>query len=471
MDQSTDQSTLNDVHSALNETTVSVVVRPSDLAELSKCIQLAKHRGLPISVAGGRHAMGGQQFATNSVHIDTTALTKVLSQDNAKGLIEVEAGIMWPALIQITGLMQHPDGGHWAIAQKQTGVDHVCLGGSISAAAHGRGLAMQPISADVESLTLVDADGVLQTCSRENNSQLFSLVIGGYGLFGLIYSVKLRLTKRLKLIRIVDVVELDDASNAISRRLNDGYLYGDFQYSIDPADHRFMQKGVFACYRPAPENSPEPNAVSDLPPQAWLKLLALAHTDKANAFKTYAAHYLQTDGNVYWSDTMQLSTYIPSYTEYLSQCDLAQAGKESLVIGEHYVPPDQVQPFMQQARAIFRDTKVEVIYGTIRLIQTDDTTFLAWAKKPYVCIIFNLRTEHSSQGLARTRNAFLRLTDASIELGGSFYLTYHRYAIGDQITKAYPRAKQFFQLKKQYDPQELFQSDWYRHYREYFNHA
>ena len=54
---------LNDVHSQLNPTTVECVERPRTLDELKRCVAAAKARGLRISVAGGRHAMGGQQFA------------------------------------------------------------------------------------------------------------------------------------------------------------------------------------------------------------------------------------------------------------------------------------------------------------------------------------------------------------------------------------------------------------------------
>ena len=44
----------------------------------------------------------------------------------------------------------------------------------------GRG----PIVDDVVAFTLVDAEGALRRCSREENAALFRLVIGGYGLFG-----------------------------------------------------------------------------------------------------------------------------------------------------------------------------------------------------------------------------------------------------------------------------------------------
>jgi FAD/FMN-containing dehydrogenase len=471
--------TLNDVHSRLNSTRVARIERPHRLADLQAAVQSASRQGLKISVAGGRHAMGGQQFAADAVHIDTTALQRVLGSDAQRGLLHMEAGAFWPAIIQASHAMASLDGRAWGIRQKQTGVDEVSLAGSISANAHGRGLLMQPLVDDIEDLTVVDAQGQVQRCSREHNAALFALVVGGYGLFGLIYSATLRLTLRQRVRRLVDVLDLQDAMAAVRRRVDEGCQYGDFQFVIDPRDPGFLQRGVFACYLPVPELEQAKQATgegsSDLSEDAWLKLLKLAHDDKALAFKLYAQHYLGTHGNDYWADTMQLSTYIPSYADYLER-SRGQPGeeggvaapKESLVIGEHYVPADQLGSFMQQAAALLRASGGEVIYGTIRAIQRDTTSFLPWAKDDFACVIFNLRTPHTAAGLARTAENFSALIDLSTRLGGSFFLTYHRHASAPQVQACYPQFAQWLALKKQHDPAELFCSDWYVHYRDAF---
>ena len=57
---------VNDVHSQLNRTRVGEIVRPESLAELRDLVRRAGREGHAISVAGGRHAMGGQQFAAGS---------------------------------------------------------------------------------------------------------------------------------------------------------------------------------------------------------------------------------------------------------------------------------------------------------------------------------------------------------------------------------------------------------------------
>jgi hypothetical protein len=49
--------------------------------------------------------------------------------------------------------------------------------------------------------------------------------------------------------------------------------------------------------------------------------------------------------------------------------------------------------------------------------------------------------------------------------GGSYYLTYHRWARKDQVGRCYPQLREFLNAKLRYDPEERFQSEWYRQLR------
>jgi hypothetical protein len=112
---------------------------------------------------------------------------------------------------------------------------------------------------------------------------------------------------------------------------------------------------------------------------------------------------------------------------------------------------------------------VPLIYGVIRLIKKDNESFLAWAKKDFACIIFNLHLEHTEKGIEEAKLNFCRVIDRALELDGSYYLTYHRWARKDQVLKVYPQFPKFLKLKFKYDPQEIFQNDWYRHYKGMFS--
>jgi hypothetical protein len=59
----------------------------------------------------------------------------------------------------------------------------------------------------------------------------------------------------------------------------------------------------------------------------------------------------------------------------------------------------------------------------------------------------------------------------AIARGGSYFLTYHKYATREQLLACYPQFPGFLRLKEVYDPDRRFQSDWYRYYAEMFGRA
>src|SRR6266446_5680259 len=456
---------VNDVHSQLNRTRVRELLTPRSRDELAEIVRSASRKGLSISVSGCRHSMGGQQFATDSVCIDARSLAHVISFDQERGLIEVGAGIQWPKLIRAYLDAQRDSAKQWGIAQKQTGADTFTLGGSLSSNVHGRGLSMKPLISNIESFTLINADGISIRCSRDENNELFRVAIGGYGLFGLIESVTLRLVPRQQLRRVVEVIRGGDLPKRFEDRIEQKFLYGDFQFSVDEKSPDFLQRGVFSCYQPIDEREPIV-AKKELRDNDWLELLRLAYTDRRKAFKRYSDYYLSTNGQTYWSDTNQLGAYLPNYAQKIRE----QIGGEesSLIITEIYVPRGDLPGFLAQAAELLRSNRTIVIYGTVRLIEKDNESFLAWAKEPYACIIFNLLTFHTPEGIEASARSFRGLIDLAIARGGSYYLTYHKFAKPEQVMACYPQFKQFLDLKRKYDPTERFQSDWYRHYRKLF---
>ncbi len=459
---------VNDIHSGLNRTRLRELLAPRDLEELAAIVRRAARERRPISVSGCRHSMGGQQFAADSIGIDTRRLARVVSFDPERGLIEAEAGIQWPRLIEWYLEKQRGRARPWGIAQKQTGADTFTLGGSLSSNIHGRGLTMPPMIANVDSFTLLNAEGRSVPCSREKNPELFRLAIGGYGLFGLITRVTLQLVPRRRLRRRVEIVSADALMKRFEEKIAAGFLYGDFQFSIDEKAPGFLRTGVFSCYEPFEEEATM-TAPKRLRNEEWLDLLALAYTDRAQAFQRYAQYYLGTDGQSYWSDTNQLSAYLPSYAQKLRET--IGGPESSLIISELYVPRPKLAEFLAAAANLLRDGAAPVIYGTVRLIEKDEESFLPWAKESYACVIFNLLARHSASGLPAAAQSFRGLIDLAVARGGSYYLTYHRFATREQVVACYPAFPKFLELKKQHDPAGLFQSDWYRHYETLFAQA
>lgn len=104
-------------------------------------------------------------------------LDRVLRLDEERGLVEVQAGAAWTSLRSCLETSGWNDAG--TIAH--------------SVGANLPGPDGRPMVAHVEALTLVTTDGDLRRVSRESQSGLFALTVGGQGLFGALYSVTLRL--------------------------------------------------------------------------------------------------------------------------------------------------------------------------------------------------------------------------------------------------------------------------------------
>jgi len=458
---------VNDVHSRLNETRVNRIVTPRSVQEVQEIVQQARQEGRAISIAGGRHAMGGQQFGTDTILIDTSKFTRVVAFDEKSGFLTVQAGIRWPELLDYLEQAQKGKWPQWGIRQKQTGADRLSIGGALAANAHGRGLRFKPMIADVESFTLVNAQGKVLTCSRKENRELFRLAIGGYGLFGVIAEVKLRLMPRTKLERTVDVIEVADLVPAVEKRIADGYMYGDFQFDINPRSEHFLTRGVFSTYKPVDPKTPIPPQQRQLRMSDWADLFYLAHTDKKRAFEAYSKYYLTTNGQIYWSDTHQLAEYLDEYHVALDK-RLRPEGRGTEMITEVYVLRESLANFMKDVARDLRSSKADVIYGTVRFIEPDDESFLPWARRRYVSIIFNLHTAHTPAALEKTAGDFRQLIERAIQYGGSYYLTYHHWATRKQVETCYPQFAAFLKEKKKFDPDERFQSDWYRFYKKMF---
>lgn len=458
---------VNDIHSQLNATQVHRFVWPASVEDVRDAVRAARAEGRPVSIAGGRHAMGGQQFGQGAVLLDMRGMNRVRFFDRQAGTIEVEAGIQWPDLVRYLIEAQKGEPEQWGIIQKQTGADRLSIGGALAANVHGRGLGFRPIIADVVSFDLVNADGDVVTCSREEDADLFRLAIGGYGLFGVIVTVTLRLARRHKVQRVVEMGDVETIMEAFDARIADGFLYGDFQFAIDPASDDFLRSGIFSCYRPVPDDTPIPPDQPALSREAWQQLLLLAHTNKRAGVDAYTAHYLSTNGAIAWSDLHQMTDYTDDYHAALDR-HLGVTHKATEMITEIYVPRAALGRFMARVREDFRANDVDLIYGTIRLIERDDESVLAWAREPWACVIFNLHVVHTATGIGHAASAFRRLIDHAIAFGGSYYLTYHRWATRDQVLSCHPRFVEFLAAKLRHDPDERFQSEWYRHYRQMF---
>lgn len=454
---------LNDAHARISATTVAAVARPRTAEEAADLVRRAADEGGRISVSGARHAMGRQAFATDSLHIDTRGLAGVDRIDHHTGLTTIGAGSTWTRLIpELLGrqIIERPDREpRFGIRQKQTGAKDLSIGGAVAANIHGRGLAMAPFVDDIESIELITPGGELVSASRTERTDLFAHAVGGYGLFGLVTSATIRLSRRQKVRRIVDAASRDEVIDRLHERRDSGCVYGDFQFAIDHTSDSFLRDGILVCYEPVADDTPIPQGQRYFSEPVWLELVRKARADKNLAFEDYLAYYRSTHGQVYHSDTHQLSTYVPGYHDAINEA-LPPELRGTEVISELYVPRPELTTFLEQAAEVLREAHASVTYGTLRLIEPDTTTALPWARQPWACVIFNLLTNPADTRPVADANR--GLIDLALDLGGTYYLTYHRFATAAQLERGHPGIRGFLDARDRHDPDHVFDSDWSR---------
>src|SRR5258708_19045210 len=111
---------VNDVHAQLNSTRVFRIVEPTSIDAVRGAMKLARTEKRALCIAGGRHAMGTQQFATDGVLLDIRKLAKGLRFDTERGLIAMESGMRRPQRLQHLAAERFAGAAPWAFNPKPT---------------------------------------------------------------------------------------------------------------------------------------------------------------------------------------------------------------------------------------------------------------------------------------------------------------------------------------------------------------
>ena len=449
---------VNDVHGGLSATAVFRVVRPQSVDELRRWVTGGGSRGAgaALSLSGGRFCAGGQPFRRGAPLLDLRGLPGAIAVDERAGTICVGAGQTWRQLL--TRL--RTTASRWTLRQKQTGVDDVTVGGSLSVNAHGRGLGDPPLSADVASIAVMDADGRVWECDRDRHPDRFAHVLGGMGAAGVLLTATLRGVPRELLRRTTEAVSADTLVQRMDAARGGGAVQGDAQFNIDERSPGFLTEMVLSTYAPAGTRPGRERPPAAERRAGFMQLAVLAHRDRAAAWAAYRAALLAADGEVDFNDGWQTGDYLRGYHAAVDEATGEFGGGE--VLSELLVPRARLPAFMRAAAAVLCASRVPVIYGNVRLIEPDRETALPWARDRFACVVLNLHRGPGPGERRRVRAATQQLFDAALNEGGSFYLAHHRWARPDQLRRGHPGLPRFLDGVARWDPAGRFESDWLR---------
>jgi FAD-linked oxidoreductase len=162
----------------------AAIERPGSRAELVAAIGRAAGSGRGIRASASGHSFT-DIACTDDVMLRLDRLNRVLEVDREAGLVKVEAGIT------IHELAERLDGLDLAM-ENQGDIDRQTLAGAISTATHGTGARYRNLSAQVEALELVLADGSVLECSAGSDTDTMLAARVGIGALGVVHTVTLR---------------------------------------------------------------------------------------------------------------------------------------------------------------------------------------------------------------------------------------------------------------------------------------
>lgn len=140
-------------------------------------------------IARGNGRAYGDSALSPCNTVDMRAFNRMLAFDATTGLLTVEAGVLLADVIEAF----LPRGWFPAVTP---GTKFVTIGGMAAADVHGKNHHTDgAFSAFVEWIDVMDANGVVRRCSRQENAMLFNWTLGGMGLTGVILRVAFQLRR------------------------------------------------------------------------------------------------------------------------------------------------------------------------------------------------------------------------------------------------------------------------------------
>ncbi len=200
------------------------MVRPGSRDELAASIASAAGAGRRIRVAGSGHSFT-ETAMTDGTMLRIEGLDRVLDADRSTGLVRVEAGI------SLRSLNGHLD--DLGLAMENLGdIDTQTIAGAISTGTHGTGAGLRNISAQVEAVELVLADGSVRALGQDSGALLQAARVG-VGALGALASVTLRCVPAFTLHRIDEPRPVEDVLCSLHElaAANDHFEFFVFPYT------------------------------------------------------------------------------------------------------------------------------------------------------------------------------------------------------------------------------------------------
>ena len=440
--------------SQLNLTKVDTIIQvPTDKKEieiqLKYVLKYAKENNLKISIAGAKHSMGGHTVYPNGILLNMLPYNQ-MELDTTNNILTIGSGALWEDALNYL----EKYGKSIAIMQAFSSFS---IGGSISVNGHGWQKNLPPIAATVVSFTLMKANGEVVNCSRQENHELFKLVIGGYGLFGVILDVKLKVVEnealQYKYIRLNPDNYVNHYKKYISQNPNLNLVFGRLRIS----DKHFLEEATLNFFEKVNWTIPTLQTNKNTEMQ---RLVFRGSVN--NEYGKRLRWDLETGvSKVFKNEIYSRNELLNNHVSLIENKDTSSTD----LLQEYFIPERNFNQFIADIKPVLKNSKIDLLNITIRGVQKDNDSYLNYARENvfgFVILFNQKKTDIQETEMKKLTNL---LVDNALKNEGTFYLPYRLHIDRVKMRKSYPNADIFFQLKLKYDPTELFNNKFYEHYK------
>ncbi|WP_202080615.1 FAD-binding protein [Caldalkalibacillus salinus] len=455
--QTNDELLVHDV-SRLFPVEVMEIIEEEEEEGIIQAVYQAQEHDLKISIAGTKHSQGGHAFYEDSLHLDMTSFNKILSLDEEEKTIRVQSGATWSDIQDYI----HPYGLSVAVMQSS---NIFTVGGSLSSNVHGRDVRFGPLIETVKSFRLLQADGSIIEVSREEHPELFSLVIGGFGLFGVILDVELQLA---------DNVWYEEHNEPMDYQAYPSYfekhVLGDpdvdlhiARLSVAP-DHFLTGMYAHNYKRTDQVGAEQVEALSPLTEEKNVK---------RDQFLFGLSRHFDWGKSLVWG--LQQQIYDPDEVRIVNRNNAMRppiefleytSSKDTDILQEYFIPIEHYTAYVDDLRELLVEEDINIMNITVRYVPQHDEAFLSYSEKETFAFVFLINQGLTEKDREHMEAATQRLVDLADQYNGTYYLTYQRYPSLDQLQRMYPDVNDFFALKRHYDPEERFMNEFYEYYQQ-----
>jgi FAD/FMN-containing dehydrogenase len=419
--------------------------------QLRSILKYAQKKNLKIAIAGTQHSMGGHTIYPGGIVINMLSY-KHMELDTINNILTIGSGALWEDAIT------YLDKFNKSIAVMQA-FSSFSIGGSISVNGHGWQKNAPPISSSIVSFTLMNSEGKILTCSRTENKELFKLVIGGYGLLGIILDVKLKVVDntalQFKYVRLTTENYVAYYKKFASENPNVDLVFGRLRIS----QKRFLEDATLNLFERI-GGKPHPlkkyNKEDDETKRLVFRGTVNSEYGKRLRWDLETGMSKVSRNNVFSRNEL-LNDHVgliknknPNATDILQ---------------EYFIPERNFNQFIKDFKPIVKTSKIDLINITIRAVNKDVDSYMDYAKEDVFGFVFLFNQNKTKSQENAMKELTNNLVDVAIKNEGTFYLPYRLHIDRVKMRKAYPQSDTFFELKRKYDPQEIFNNKFYQHYK------